>query len=172
MEASEKLKSFDEEKLIDIVKNYRQYGYSDEIRNSALDVLESRGIDTGILKLRGDLTNSNYDEAKEEFGSFERNSGIAFVLYGLLLVFRFITSFAGDSEAVIITFLILFWLSFIGFVVYLIRSFINQSRYYKIVGKENDQINPGLYFTVGLIIYAVMYFMFRKQMRNEMNEIR
>ncbi|MBL4604928.1 MAG: hypothetical protein JKY02_04490, partial [Flavobacteriaceae bacterium] len=48
-----KLESFDNEKLIDIVKNYQQYGYDNDLRNIAIRILEKRGIDKEQLKLSG-----------------------------------------------------------------------------------------------------------------------
>jgi len=172
MEINEKLKSFDDSKLIDIVKNYRQYKYDENIRNVAISILESRGIDLDTLKLRGDFINKSYDDAKQEFESFEKSSKIAFTLYGLMLIFRISSSLAKSNEVLQVIFLILFGISIIGYLIFLIKSFVNQSRYYEIIGKKESQLNPGLYFTVGLMIYLVMYFIFRKQMREEMNEIR
>lgn len=172
MEINEKLKSFDDSKLIDIVKNYRQYKYDESIRNAAVSILESRGINLDVLQLRGDLINRTYDEAKLEFESFERSSKVAFVLYALMLIFYIIPSLAKDSETLQLTLIILFVISLIGYFTFLIKSFIYQAKYYRLIGKSEGQLNPGLYFTVGLIVYAVMYFMFRKQMRDEMNEIR
>ena len=42
----ERLKKLDTDKLIDVVKNYRQYGYEENLRNSAISLLEERGITT------------------------------------------------------------------------------------------------------------------------------
>ena len=53
----EKLKSLDNDKLIDVVKNYRQYGYSNELRTAAIEILDSRGIDQEKLKLTGNFDN-------------------------------------------------------------------------------------------------------------------
>jgi hypothetical protein len=172
MEIHEKLQSFDTSKLIDIVKNYRQYKYDESIRNTAIGILESRGIDLEVLKLRGDFINQSYDDANRELKSFENASKLAFLLYGFIIISRFAISFTGDNEVLSITFTILFGMAIIGYFIFLIRSFVNQSNYYNMLGKKDSQLNPGLYFTVGLIIYAVMYFVFRKQMRDEMNEIR
>ena len=43
MEDSDILKRFDNDKLIDVVKNYKRYGYDDEIRDYAIRLLEERG---------------------------------------------------------------------------------------------------------------------------------
>ena len=50
MEDSDILKRFDNDKLIDVVKNYKRYGYDDEIRDYAIRLLGKfrlrRSIDT------------------------------------------------------------------------------------------------------------------------------
>lgn len=43
MEDFDILKRFDNDKLIDVVKNYKRYGYDDEIRDYAINLLEERG---------------------------------------------------------------------------------------------------------------------------------
>jgi hypothetical protein len=172
MDTNEKLKSFDDNKLIDIVKNYRQYGYGDDIRNTAINILESRGVDLDILKLRGDLVNTTYDDAKQELKSFENSSKFAFVLYGLLLILTISISFTKNIGVLQIGGVTLFWILFIGFFIFLIKSFIHQSKYYELIGKKEIQLNPILYFSAGVVIYIVMYFVFRKQIRDDINEIR
>lgn len=172
MEINEKLKTFDDNKLIDIVKNYRQYGYGDDIRNTAISILESRGIDLDVLKLRGEFTNSKYDDAKQEFDSFESSSKVAFVFYGLMIILMLVGSLAKGNESIQLISVILFWISLVVFIIFLIKSFVNQSKYYELIGKKESQLNAGLYFSVGIVIYFVMFFVFRKQMREEMNEIR
>jgi hypothetical protein len=94
------------------------------------------------------------------------------MLYGLMLIFEIVSSLAKDIEVLQIVVVILFWICLLGFLIFLVKSFINQSKYYELIGKKESQLNPGLYFTVGLIIYIVMFFVFRKQMRDDMNEIR
>jgi hypothetical protein len=172
MEIHERLKSFDDHKLIDIVKNYRQYGYTDEIRNTAINILVSRGIDLDALKLRGDFINTTFDDAKQEFKFFESSSKFAFVLYGLMIILRILVSIVSKNESLLIIVEILFGFSVVGYLIFLFKSFNSQSRYYKLIGKNESQLGPGVYFTVGLLIYAIMFFVFRKRMRTEMNEIR
>ena len=41
MEDLDILKRFDNDKLIDIVKNYKRYGYDDEIRDYAINLFKS-----------------------------------------------------------------------------------------------------------------------------------
>lgn len=58
-----KLESFNDGKLIDIVKNYKQYGYDNDLRNIALGILEKRGINKEQLELSGNFENHSYKSA-------------------------------------------------------------------------------------------------------------
>ena len=53
MEDSDILKRFDNDKLIDVVKNYKRYGYDDEIRDYAINLLKERGWSVEDLKTFG-----------------------------------------------------------------------------------------------------------------------
>ena len=53
----EKLNKYDNQKLTDIVKNYKQYNYDIEIRNTAIEILRERGISEEDLKLSGNYEN-------------------------------------------------------------------------------------------------------------------
>lgn len=58
----EKLKGLNDLKLIEAVKNYEQYGYSESLRNNAIAILESRGITVEELKATGNFENHEYRE--------------------------------------------------------------------------------------------------------------
>lgn len=75
-----RLKNLSDGKLIDVVKNYRQYGYDENMRTSALSLLENRGITKKQLELTGNLENKNYDYAGRLYNANKKNSKIAFLL--------------------------------------------------------------------------------------------
>ncbi|WP_245662346.1 hypothetical protein, partial [Tenacibaculum soleae] len=81
-----KLESFENGKLIDIVKNYKQYGYDNDLRNIAVGILEKRGINKEQLELTGNFENHSYESAKGIHKLFSWNSKIAFILYGIVLI--------------------------------------------------------------------------------------
>lgn len=66
----ERLKKLDTDKLIDVVKNYRQYGYDENLRNSAISLMENRRITKEQLKLTGNFVNRTYAFADELYKSF------------------------------------------------------------------------------------------------------
>ncbi|MBN1952697.1 MAG: hypothetical protein JW801_15960 [Bacteroidales bacterium] len=170
---TEKLQRLDNGKLIDVVKNYRQYGYEDDIRSAAIEILESRGIDRAILNIRGDLENRSYDDAAYHYEAFEKFSLAAFVLYSIALIVKILALFlAGSTESLQIVVVIIFWIVVIGYIISLIQSFISQTKYYKLIGKKERQLSPQLYFIVGMLLYIVMFFFFRKQVKEDINLIR
>jgi len=168
-----KLDSFDNGKLIDVVKNYKQYGYDNELRNIAIEILEKRGINKEQLKLTGNFENAAYESAKGIHSSFSRNSKIAFVLYGIVLISNILVSvFARNSEELALIILILNWIALISYIVFIIKSFINQNDFYAAIGKYNDSSSVLIYFFIGMSFYIFAYFYFKNQMNDEMKLIK
>ncbi|GGK40395.1 MULTISPECIES: hypothetical protein [Flavobacteriaceae] len=169
----ERLKSFDSEKLIDIVKNYRQYGYDENLRNDTLEILKKRGIDKEQLILTGNYKNQNYDSAKDIYESFNRNSKKALILYGVVLLMSILTAIISSdkliflSSAMLIINLILIGL----FIIFLIKSMINQSQFHKAIGKKNDSEFMLIFLVLGISLYFILYFYFRNKMNEQMSLI-
>ena len=171
----ERLKQFDDQKLIDIVKNYRQYGYEDALRNAALEILETRGIDMEMLKLTGNLENQTFNTANNLFTSFNRNSTIAFSLYGTWLCFRgLIFLFLKDNKTIDINFIAVFflWGILISYIVFFVKAYLDQREFYKVIKKPDEAEIWIVYFLLGMPLYIFMYFYFKNQMKEQMHLIR
>jgi hypothetical protein len=165
---NERLKSFDNSKLIDIVKNYRQYKYDDTLRNTAIDILKSRGIGENDLKLTGNFENRQYTFAGEIAQSYSGNSKIAFLFYGVFLVSKILLSLSRRTpETFGWIFLSITLLSMVLFLIFLVKSFINQKDFYKTIGKDLGTGDQLIYFIVGMPLYILMYFYYRNQMMQE-----
>ena len=94
------LNKFDNDKLIDVVKNYKRYGYDDELRDYAINLLGERGWSREDLQQFGYLTNYDYDEAEKQYKAYNRNSligictlvfsgGILAVVYLIFLILAY-----------------------------------------------------------------------------------
>ena len=99
MEDSDILKRFDNDKLIDVVKNYKRYGYDDEIRDYAINLLKERGWSVEDLKTFGYWENSDYEEALIQYKAYCRNSLIA-VCVAYRNVCKFYQALGRKEEAV------------------------------------------------------------------------
>ena len=168
-----RLNKLDDKKLIDVVKNYRQYGYDDNLRAQAISILNERGITKEQLQLTGDFENKTYNDAIALFNSFGKNSKAAFIFYGMLLITNILVPIVIlNSESLELLVLILNWSVFFAYLIFLIRSFINQNQFYKLIQHDYGTEGILLYWFLGMPFYIFMYFYFRSQMKEKMNEIK
>ena len=85
-EDTSELDQFENQKLIDVVKNFRQYGLSLNYKQTALNILNKRGISELELKMGGNLSNQNYENALRNYIDFKENSKLALVFNLLTIV--------------------------------------------------------------------------------------
>lgn len=122
----ERLKRLDNDKLIDVVGNYRRYGYDEDIRNAAISLLRERGWSMEELEMFGHLNNRNYDDAVKEYNSFRRNTKTAYILLVL------------SVGALLPAHLIFVYL-----------AYRNQKEFYRLLDKEDETMSftdPLFYF--------------------------
>ncbi|MGY5351104.1 hypothetical protein ACXGQW_00785 [Wenyingzhuangia sp. IMCC45533] len=161
----EKLLKFSDEKLTDIVKNYKQYGYSIELRNETLEILNERGINSKMLDLQGNLNNETFKDSEELYNAFSKYSKIAFVTYLVLLILKI-------SENILPVLSLLSLVIGITFLVYIIKSFLVQEKFYKVTGAQRSQFDAIIYFMIGMPLYIGMHFYYKNLMTVELNKIR
>jgi hypothetical protein len=161
-----KLTKLDTSKLIDIVKNYRQYGYSDDVRAYALKLLEQHGISEEDLRLTGNLENTTYSYANNIFSSYKRNSFIAFVSYCVTIVIKGLTIYQFVTPTYMTSILLI--VSTVTYLILLLMSFLNQNKFYKLTGSDYGSEGILLYLFLGMPLYIFMYFIFRNQMKERM----
>lgn len=170
---SERLKNLDDKKLIDVVKNYRQYGYSDNLRASAISILNSRGITNEQLQLTGNFDNKTYDDAQILFNSFNKNSKVTFILFLIILLTNILIPIVSQSsENMAIVTLLMNAVSSIAYVVFLLKSYINQNQFYKVINQDYGTEGIIMYLLLRMPFYILMYFYFKNQMKEKMREIK
>jgi len=168
-EIKERLNKFDSNKLIDIVKNYKQYGYNDEIRTYALNLLAENGISKLDLQMTGEYENVTYNSANTLYESFKKNSRFAFICYILVFVSKIISPLLNIEPNLLIT--IIFFAAVILYLIFLIRSFLNQSDFYKLAGDNYGSEGALVYFFLGMPFYMILYFFFQSQMKEKLKSI-
>ena len=167
-----RLKNLENKQLIDIVKNYRQYGYDQEMRDEAILILEKRGVSQEHLRLTGNLENTDYNHAIDLYASFVSNSRVAFVLYLSILLNSLLIPFLFSDSATFLQFgSILNWMFVILYFIFLIKSFLNQDQLYKIIDEKTDSENVLVYLLLGIPFYILAYFYFKNQMKEKMKGI-
>ena len=170
MISPERLRSLKDNGLIDIVKNYRQYGYDESTRQNALVILESRGISVDDLKLSGNFTNVEYESVKDIYNKYKSTTNLTLFFYTGIFIFRLLGNFR-MPEYVGIALGIIWLIAFILFFVYLIKSFILHNDFYKKIGKNLSNAEQVAFFLLGMPFYVIMFFYYRNLMKDEMKII-
>lgn len=166
------LSNLSDSKLIDVVKNYRQYGYSETIRKEAIEILNERGIDKEQLELTGNFENTTYNDSERLYHEFMKNSKIAFILYGALFILMLLNNLlSNNNELISLIISISNWIILVSYIIYSIKSYNNQDHFYKTIGaKENAEGVLG-YFSLGMPLFIFMYFHYKKNMKEKMSFI-
>ncbi|MBC2846245.1 LptF/LptG family permease [Winogradskyella flava] len=158
-EAFKTLQEYDNDKLINVIKNYRDFDYTVEYKNSAISILSLRGVTKQELKLAGNLTDQNYIETIRLKNEYEEDSKLALILYVIALIFmipgRILENNKFPTEGNVL--FIIGIVIFVIFIMALIKSFARHSDLYKHLG-ENKSMNAVLFLLLGLPLYFVFYF--------------
>jgi len=162
-------RTFSDARLIDVVKNAKQFGYDDNVRSIALEVLKERDINESDLELTGNLTNHKFDYAQDLFRSYKITSKTAFLAYFITLFLKTIDIFhlLGVYEPGSL-FHVIYWVSFAVFLIALTKSYFNHLNFYKAIGKELGTGDQIIFFLIGMPFYIFMYFFYKSQMKEEM----
>jgi len=163
---SEVIKTFNNSRLIDIVKNYKRYGYEAYLKDEALQILKDRGVDEETLRLTGNLTDYEFDTANNLFDSFNKNSKLAFLFYGIMFFMIFINALSQLSILYAIEFATMI-LCFI----FIIKSLISYSDFYKALGKDISAWTYISYIILGIFAYFYVYFFYKKEMKEDLKLI-
>lgn len=172
-EAYKKLLDETDKQLIKIVKNYRQYGLDISHKNTALGILDSRGITEQELKFGGNLTNENYDNALRFKTSFEEHGSVTIFFYimTLLMVVGGLVLRNNGFESTGTTLIVIGIPFAILFLVMLIKTFAFQSSFYKVLEK-NNAANILLLILLGIPVFFVYFIIFKTKIKEDLKQIR
>jgi lipopolysaccharide export system permease protein len=169
-EAYNTLQSYDDNKLIDVVKHYRQYDYDIAYKNSSIAILASRGITEQELKFGGNLTDHSYEESLRLKYLYEENSKLALILYiiaNLFIIPGAILKNNGFESIGSLLYPIGLLIALL-YLIALIKSFIDYSNLNKQLG-TNHVSNVIVFLLVGVPLYVIFYFYQKKKINEDLN---
>ena len=171
-EDTSELDNFENHKLIDIVKNFRQFGLSLNYKQTALKILNTRGISELELKMGGDLSNQNYENALRLYIDFKENSKLALVLNILTIVLGFGGSFLSNNGIPVMGQILngIAILSLIFFVVVFQKTTSNQSDFYKLLSIK-FLTNSFVFIILGIPLFFLYRPFFVKKMKEDLLKI-
>ena len=161
------LYALDNAQLLNLVRRYQYFGFSEETRDKARRILEKRGLDEDILRRIGYLSEDPFDEALKYYLAFKRHSKVAFLTYGVFIVFV-IASYYVEPNWMVSSFLLGVFAGLVGFVV---LSLMQQLRFYRVLGKSFADGSPLVFFFLGMPLYFLMYFRFKSRMEEHLDRL-
>lgn len=157
-----KLNSFNEESLISVVKNYKQFSYSNEFRIKALKILEQKGISQEQLLESNNLYNLKYLKLVSYSDLYKKQTLLA-LIFNLL------------SYTVIINLTNLLVLIF-GFIsVILMYYFLNKSseslnEIKRITKREDSFVPTFIAYFFGLVLFIFIFSYNRYRLKEVISE--
>ncbi len=167
------IKGYSNDKLIDLVKNYRQYDIDESYRNTALKFLNDRGISEEELRFGGNLLNENYENALRYKTAYVENSKISLKLYFLTII-PIISGAVLNNNGFPILGKILFGFGILIAILYLItlsKSYLNQVNFNKLL-KKNTTSNILILIIVGIPLYFLYFNFYKMKMKEDIKQIR
>ncbi len=164
------INNLDNNQIIDIIKNYKQYNYTEKHKNTALLIINSRGISNEQLKFSGNFTNQNFEEALRLKNIYVEDSKLAFILYFISLISILIGMVLENNNFPYIgnTLFIFGLISEIFFLFSLVKSFISHSNLNKHLNKDTFS-NAIVFSLIGLPFYFLLYFYQKKKIEEDLN---
>jgi lipopolysaccharide export system permease protein len=158
---------FENDKLIDLVKNNRHYGLSITHKTNALQLLEQRGITELELKLSGNLSNESFESGVRHMQDYHENATLANYAHLTLLIFGIggliLNNNGLPTVGKILVTIGIF--SVLLFLVLFTKVLKNQSEFYKILKKKFMTHN-----VVFIILALPLFFLYRLYFNKKMNE--
>ena len=171
-ENTSELDNFENHKLIDVVKNFRQFGLSLNYKQTALKILNKRGISELELKMGGNLSNQNYENALRNYIDFKENSKLALVFNLLTIVLGFGGSILSNNEFSTIGQAMngIAIISLIFFVIVFQKTTSNQSDFYKLLNIK-FLTNAFVFIILGIPLFFLYRIFFIKKMKEDLLKI-
>jgi lipopolysaccharide export system permease protein len=171
--AYSKLNAYSDNKLIDLLKNYRQYDLDRTYRNTALKILNTRGITEQELRFGGNLLNEKFESALRYKNNYEEFSRMGLFLYIIALTFDLSGAILNNNGFPVLGKLLLGIgiLATLLFLVSFAKTLSSQTNFYKVLGNKMMS-NSIVFIILGIPLYFLYFIYFNRKMKEDLKEIR
>ena len=169
---TQNIQHFENEKLIDLIKNYRYYGLTLAHKTDALNLLKQRGITELELKLTGNLSNETYESGVRHMEDYHENATVAYFAHLLVLILG-IGGFILNNNGAATVGSIMIALALFALVLFLIvfpKVLKNQAAFYKLLKKKFMAHNV-VFIVLGLPLFFLYRLYFNKKMNEDLTKI-
>ena len=172
-EAYGKLNAYSDNKLIDLLKNYRQYDLDRTYKNTALQILNLRGVTEEELRFGGNLLNEKFESALRYKNNYVENSRMGLFLYIIAVTFDLSGAILNNNGFPVLG-KVLLGVGILATVLFLIsftKTLSSQTSFYKVLGSK-VMANSILLVILGIPLYYLYFIYFNRKMKEDLKEIR
>ncbi len=171
--AYNKLNDYSDQKLIDLLKNYRQYDLDRSYKNTALKILNGRGVTEQELRFAGNLVNETFESALRYKNNYRENSRMGLFLYIIALVFDLSGAILNNNGFSFLgkTLIGIGVLATVLFLISFAKTLSNQTNFYKVLGHK-IMSNSIVFIILGIPLYFLYYLYFNRKMKEDLKQIR
>ncbi len=169
---TQNIQHFENDKLIDLIKNYRHYGLTLAHKTNALKHLKKRGITELELKLTGNLSNESYESGVRHMEDYHENATVAYYAHLIVLILG-IGGFVLNNNGFPTVGSIMIALAIFALILFLIlfpKVVKNQAAFYKLLKKKFITHNV-VFIILGLPLFFLYRLYFNKKMNEDLTKI-
>ncbi|MGR7813863.1 LptF/LptG family permease [Lacinutrix undariae] len=165
------VEGFNEDKLIDVIKNYNNYDYDETIIPIAYQLLKEKGLSDIQIQAEGIVIDTNYFASKTLVKDYSDYALTTFISYsiGAVLILLFFILKNNKLEELAQTLLNLSMVAFVFFIIYSIVSSVVLIRFYKSL-KFKTKTPQYISLIFGAIFYPITYFLIKNKVKQEITK--
>ncbi len=165
------LSSYKNDALVNVITNYEALGLEENSRYEAIQLLNSRGISTNQLRNEGLQIDENYETSKRISSDYRDHSKFAITLYIIgvvLLILHFVfknnklPSLASASIQLSVS-------SFVLFLIYYIKSLINNFNFYSHI-RNKDKKPELILMILGIPLYFITFIFLKSRIKEDLKQ--
>ena len=165
------LSSYKNDALVNVITNYEALGLEENSRYEAIQLLNSRGISTNQLRNEGLQIDENYETSKRISSDYRDYSKFAITLYIIgvvLLILHFVfknnklPSLASASIQLSVS-------SFVLFLIYYIKSLINNFNFYTHI-RNKDKKPELILMILGIPLYFITFIFLKSRIKEDLKQ--
>ena len=157
------------DELLDVINNYDTLGHQEDIKYHAIELLNSRGVQTDELRKNGLHISENYDTSEAIKKNYNEHSKFALVLYtvSLILLVLFFVLKNNKLPSVASPSIQLSFVALVLFIIYYIKSIINMFQFYNHINKNHKK--PNIFrLIIGLPFYFISHIFLNEKMKGDL----
>lgn len=159
-----KMNGYEDNILIGIVKNSKQFEYSFDYRTKALKILQLRGITQQELLATGDLFNAEYEELQKYLLDYKRERTVAMIFYVVALL---ITGIPRNINIIAVAAIAI--VTLVIFYLFIVKSNKSLEKIGTLLNRKVG-IGLGALLLLGLPFYIFIFFYERKTLKDALSE--